>query len=110
MRECSLLIERLRRSFVFETEAPPILTHNHLIVFPATMSTPEELARLAAPHLPTAQPGAPPEALAAIFDQDERIHFSTVTRRWTCEDESGAEWEYESAKGAWIPVVSAIWK
>lgn len=72
------------------------------------MSTPNDLAPPSAGPQLTLPAGATSEALAAAFEADERIHFSTVTRRWTYEDESGAEWEYEAAKGAWVPVVSAI--
>ena len=71
------------------------------------MSTPDELARFSGAPQITAPAGASPEVLTAAFEADERIHFSTVTRRWTLEDESGAEWEYEPVKAVWVPVVSA---
>lgn len=70
------------------------------------MSTPGDISKQSgAPRL-VVPPGSAPEIIAEAFSADERIHFSTVTRRWTYEDESGAEWEYESAAGAWLPVVS----
>lgn len=50
--------------------------------------------------------GASQEAQAAAFADDPRIHFSTVTKRWAFEDDNGNEFEYDSAKAVWLPVVS----
>lgn len=40
------------------------------------------------------------------FDVDDpRVSFSRETNRWELEDEDGNTMEWDSAKGAWIPVV-----
>lgn len=58
-----------------------------------------------APSL-TAAIGASQDAQATAFASEPRIHFSTVTRRWTFEDDDGDEWEYDAAKAVWVHVVS----
>lgn len=66
----------------------------------------------AAPATPTGQApvtasaGASFEAQSEAFATDPRIHFSTVTGRWTLEDDDGNEFEYDPVKTTWLPVVS----
>ena len=55
--------------------------------------------------LPSAVVGASAEAQAEAFESDPRIHYSTVTKRWTFEDDDGNEFEYDAAKAVWVPVV-----
>lgn len=58
--------------------------------------------------LPSAALGASQEAQEEAFAEDPRIHFSTVTKRWTFEDDDGNEFEYEASKGVWVPVVRFV--
>ena len=58
---------------------------------------------------PSAAAGASAEAQAAAFSSDPRVHFSRVTGRWAYEDDDGNEFEYDGAKGVWVPVVSTGW-
>lgn len=44
---------------------------------------------------------------AAAFADDPRIHFDTQAQSWRFEDDDGNELEFDAAKGAWVPVVSA---
>lgn len=61
-------------------------------------------------HAPiTATAGASLEDQAATFESDPRIHFSTVTGRWTLEDDDGNEFEYDPVKAAWLPVVCSCY-
>ncbi|KAH8119501.1 hypothetical protein DFH11DRAFT_1540309 [Phellopilus nigrolimitatus] len=69
------------------------------------MSTPSTTTSSGSPPALTAAVGASLDAQAAAFAAEPRIHFSTVTRRWAFEDDDGNEWEYETAKAAWVPVV-----
>ena len=55
---------------------------------------------------PTTATGSTPEAQAAAFAEDPRVHFDTVSGTWRFEDDNGDEMEYDTAKGAWVPVVS----
>ena len=56
---------------------------------------------------------APPTALqaktfeeqAAAFASDDRIHFSKATGTWQFEGEDGTEMEWDTSKGAWVPLV-----
>lgn len=53
----------------------------------------------------TTTAGASFEDQAATFESDPRIHYSTVTKRWTFEDDDGNEFEYDPVNTAWLPVV-----
>lgn len=55
---------------------------------------------------PSAAAGASASAQAAAFANDDRIHFSRETETWRLENEDGTELEFDSVKGAWVPVVS----
>ena len=50
--------------------------------------------------------GSSAEAQAAAFADDPRVHFDRQSGTWRFEDDDGNEMEYDSAKGAWVPVVS----
>ena len=56
--------------------------------------------------LPTAVAGSSAEAQAAAFATDPRIHFDKASGSWGFEDDDGNEFEYDAAKGAWVPLVS----
>ena len=58
--------------------------------------------------LPSITAGASAEAQQAAFALDPRISFSTVTKRWTFEDDNGSELEYDNVTGKWIPVASLL--
>ncbi|KAG8985075.1 hypothetical protein FRB90_004948 [Tulasnella sp. 427] len=45
------------------------------------------------------------DALAATFASDPRIYFNKQTGRWQFEDDDGKEMEYDTATGAWVPVI-----
>lgn len=49
--------------------------------------------------------GSTPEAQAAAFASDPRIHFDRSSGTWRFEDDNGDEFEFDSAKGAWVPLV-----
>lgn len=55
---------------------------------------------------PSAQAGSTLEAQAAAFADDPRVHFDRNSGTWRFEDDNGDEMEYDSSKGAWVPVVS----
>ncbi|KAG1766945.1 hypothetical protein EDD22DRAFT_978300 [Suillus occidentalis] len=54
---------------------------------------------------PSAAAGASTSAQAAAFANDDRIHFSRETETWRLENEDGTELEFDSVKGAWVPVL-----
>lgn len=56
--------------------------------------------------LPTAVAGSSAEAQAAAFSDDPRIHFDRASGTWRFEDDDDNEFEYDAAKGAWVPLVS----
>ena len=58
---------------------------------------------MSAVHPPTA--GSSAEAQAEAFASDPRIYFSKETNTWLFEDDNGQEMEYDTSKGAWVPVV-----
>ncbi|THH06512.1 hypothetical protein EW145_g4031 [Phellinidium pouzarii] len=63
------------------------------------MSAPASIPTLGGnPPTLTVAVGASQDAQAAAFAADPRIHFSTVTKRWTFEDDDGNEWEYDTTK------------
>ena len=47
------------------------------------------------------------QAQAAAFADDPRVHFDRQAGAWRFEQDDGTELEYDAAKGAWVPVVSA---
>ena len=51
--------------------------------------------------------GSSAEAQAAAFADDPRVHFDRQAGAWRFEQDDGTELEYDAAKGAWVPVVSA---
>lgn len=69
--------------------------HGQILLFTVTMST--------AP--PSAAAGASAEAQAAAFASDPRIHINKLSGTWQFEDDDGNEFEYDSAKAAWVPLV-----
>ena len=56
---------------------------------------------------PHAAAGSSAASQAAAFASDPRVHFDTQSATWRFEDDAGDELEYDPAKGAWKPVVSA---
>jgi hypothetical protein len=56
--------------------------------------------------LPSTAAGSSAEVQAAVFADDDRIHFSTETGTWRLEQEDGSELEYDTNKAQWFPVVS----
>jgi HIV Tat-specific factor 1 len=58
-------------------------------------------------QLPPPSTGAnsTPEAQAALFAADPRIHYSRETGTWRLENEDGSELEYDATKGTWIALV-----
>jgi HIV Tat-specific factor 1 len=62
-------------------------------------------------QLPPPSTGAnfTPEAQAALFAADPRIHYSRETGTWRLENEDGSELEYDTAKGTWIALVSSCY-
>ncbi|KAH7888830.1 hypothetical protein F5I97DRAFT_1828148 [Phlebopus sp. FC_14] len=57
---------------------------------------------MSTPPTPTT---ASSSAAQAVFDEDERIHFSKESGTWRFEQEDGTELEYDSTKGQWVPLV-----
>jgi hypothetical protein len=55
---------------------------------------------------PAADGGAPAVAAAPPPGLDERMYFSRETGTWRLEGDDGNEMEYDTAKAAWVPVVS----
>lgn len=53
---------------------------------------------------PTAAGPAGPSS----FEADPRVHYNTVSGKWTFEADDGSELEWEVARGVWVPVVSAL--
>ena len=51
--------------------------------------------------------GSSAEAQSAAFADDPRVHFDRAAGTWRFEQDDGSELEYDAAKGAWVPVVSA---
>jgi HIV Tat-specific factor 1 len=58
-------------------------------------------------QLPPPSTGAnsTPEAQAALFAADPRIHYSRETGTWRLENEDGSELEYDATKGTWVALV-----
>ncbi|KAF9244883.1 hypothetical protein BU15DRAFT_85733 [Melanogaster broomeanus] len=54
---------------------------------------------------PTVVAGSSAEVQAAVFAEDDRIHFSKDTGTWRIEQEDGSELEYDTTKSQWVPVV-----
>ncbi|KAF7985034.1 hypothetical protein HWV62_8861 [Athelia sp. TMB] len=54
---------------------------------------------------PSAGANSTPEALAAAFEADPRIHYSRESGTWRLENDDGSELEYDPAKGLWIALV-----
>lgn len=54
---------------------------------------------------PSAGVNSTPEAQAALFASDPRIHYSRESGTWRLEDEDGSELEYDAAKGTWVALV-----
>ncbi|KAL8292020.1 hypothetical protein RQP46_001486 [Phenoliferia psychrophenolica] len=48
-----------------------------------------------------AGPGAGPSS----FEADPRVHFNTVSGKWTFEADNGSELEWEVGRGVWVPVL-----
>jgi hypothetical protein len=40
------------------------------------------------------------------FAEDPRAFFNKATGTWRLEDDDGSEFEYDQAKGIWVPLVS----
>jgi HIV Tat-specific factor 1 len=57
---------------------------------------------------PSVAAGSSAEDQAAAFNDDPRIYFSKEDGTWRFEDDDGNEFEYDSVKGAWLPVVRSI--
>ena len=55
---------------------------------------------------PSAGANSTPEARAALFTADPRIHYSRESGTWRLENEDGSELEYVAAKGTWVSLVS----
>ncbi|KIK97116.1 hypothetical protein PAXRUDRAFT_825288 [Paxillus rubicundulus Ve08.2h10] len=55
--------------------------------------------------LPSIAAGSSAKLQAAVFADDDRIHFSTETGTWRLEQEDGSELEYDTNKAQWLPVV-----
>jgi hypothetical protein len=51
-----------------------------------------------------------PEAQAALFASDSRIHYSRESGTWRLENEDGSELEYDVAKGTWVALVGTGYK
>lgn len=51
-------------------------------------------------------PSATAGSLAGVFADDDRVHFSKETGTWRFEQEDGSEFEYDTIKSQWVPVVS----
>ena len=62
----------------------------------------EPSAAQAIPPVP-AGPGLGPSS----FEADPRVHFNTVSGKWTFEADNGSELEWEVGRGVWVPVVSS---
>ena len=52
--------------------------------------------------------GAAHDALAASFAADPRVFFNKVSGTWQFEDDNGQEMEWDTGKGAWVPLVSSF--
>ncbi|KAI5478405.1 hypothetical protein MNV49_005154 [Pseudohyphozyma bogoriensis] len=39
------------------------------------------------------------------FEADPRVHFNTVSSKWTFEADDGSEMEWDTNRGAWVPVL-----
>ncbi|KAM0745932.1 hypothetical protein T439DRAFT_330285 [Meredithblackwellia eburnea MCA 4105] len=37
--------------------------------------------------------------------QDDRVHFSLESQKWTFEQEDGSSWEWDTLRSAWVPVL-----
>ncbi|KAJ2916788.1 hypothetical protein MD484_g3643, partial [Candolleomyces efflorescens] len=54
---------------------------------------------------PSAAAGSSAEVQAAAFADDPRVYFNKSTNTWRFEQDDEAELEYDSGKGAWVPVL-----
>ncbi|KAJ2922717.1 hypothetical protein H1R20_g14345, partial [Candolleomyces eurysporus] len=54
---------------------------------------------------PSAAAGSSAEAQAAAFADDPRVYFNKSTNTWRLEQDDETELEYDSVKGAWVPVL-----
>jgi HIV Tat-specific factor 1 len=51
---------------------------------------------------------AQPAPSAPEFSTDPRVHFNKGTKKWAYEDEQGDEFEWDSIRNKWVPVVSLL--
>ena len=55
--------------------------------------------------LPTASSSSTTTAGDVSFAEDPRAFYNKETGTWRLEDEGGNEFEYDQAKGSWVPLV-----
>ncbi|CCM05704.1 uncharacterized protein FIBRA_07936 [Fibroporia radiculosa] len=56
---------------------------------------------------PPAVAGSTAAQQEAAFADDPHVHFDRASGTWRFENDDGSELEYDAAKGAWVPLVSA---
>lgn len=46
--------------------------------------------------------------LTIDFENDDHVHFDTVTQKWIYENDDGTEMQWDTQNNIWIPVVRSF--